>query len=261
MTRPLADVQQVLALAGAGLSKRAIATRTGVARATVREWLADPARALERARRGSGPNRESVDCYARCEPWNQLNGAAYAYLFGAYLGDGCISRHPRAYRLRISCCDAYPLIMDEVEGAINQLMDVRVGRVKCVGCTEVGAYSRHWPCLFPQHGLGLKHERPIVLEPWQQPIIHGFPRCFLRALIHSDGWRGHNVAIRTTELAIEYRTYTRYQFSNRSDDIRRLFCDACDLLGIHWTQSNRWTISVARRKDVHCMDSFIGPKR
>src|SRR3954469_14295206 len=31
-------------------------------------------------------------------------------------------------------------------------------RVLCV-------YSSHLPCLFPQHGAGKKHERPIVLEP------------------------------------------------------------------------------------------------
>lgn len=130
-----------------------------------------------------------------------------------------------------------------------------------MGCTEVGAYSTHWPCFFPQHGAGPKHERPITLEQWQRTIVDRFPRPLLRALIHSDGWRGQNLAIRTTELAVEYRTYTRYQFSNRSADIRRLFCYACDLLDVHWTQSNSWTISVARRKDVHYMDSFIGPKR
>ena len=27
---------------------------------------------------------------------------------------------------------------------------------------------KHWPCLFPQHGPGRKHERPIVLEDWQR---------------------------------------------------------------------------------------------
>ena len=107
----------------------------------------------------------------------------------------------------------------------------------------------------------MKHQRPIVLEPWQREIVEQYPRAFIRGLIHSDGWRGNNVAIRHTELAIEYRTYTRYQFTNRSDDIRGLFCWALDLIGVHWTQSNRWVISVARRKDVHYLDSFVGPKR
>ena len=30
---------------------------------------------------------------------------------------------------------------------------------------------QHWPCLFPQHGPGRKHERPIVLEHWQRVIV------------------------------------------------------------------------------------------
>jgi hypothetical protein len=71
------------------------------------------------------------------------------------------------------------------------------------------------------HGPGHKHERPILLAPWQHGIVTTFPRPFIRGLIHSDGWRGENVAIRHTELAIEYRTYTRYRFSNRSNTIRR----------------------------------------
>jgi hypothetical protein len=33
---------------------------------------------------------------------------SYSYLLGLYLGDGCISRHPRAWRLRIVLDDKYP---------------------------------------------------------------------------------------------------------------------------------------------------------
>ena len=38
--------------------------------------------------------------------------------------------------------------------------------VQRTGMTEVKSYSKHWPCLFPQHGPGRKHGRPIVLEEW-----------------------------------------------------------------------------------------------
>ncbi|MFI9836970.1 helix-turn-helix domain-containing protein [Nonomuraea sp. NPDC051941] len=48
------------------------------------------------------------------------------------------------------------------------------------------------PHLFPQHGPGKKHERPIVLEPWQREIVSAHPGRFVRGLIHSDGWRGTN---------------------------------------------------------------------
>ena len=54
--------------------------------------------------------------------------------------------------------------------------------------------------------------------------------------------------------------YPRYQFSNRSDDIRTLFTDTCDLVGVQWRPWGRCHISVARRESVAQLDSFIGPK-
>jgi hypothetical protein len=49
-------------------------------------------------------------------------------------------------------------------------------------------------------------------------------------------------------------------FKNASGDILTIFTDALDLLGVHWTQTNARTISVARRDDVAFLDSFVGPK-
>jgi len=54
--------------------------------------------------------------------------------------------------------------------------------------------------------------------------------------------------------------YPRYQFSNRSDDIRKLFTDTCDRLGVQWRQWTRYHVSVAQRESVAFLDSFIGPK-
>jgi hypothetical protein len=54
--------------------------------------------------------------------------------------------------------------------------------------------------------------------------------------------------------------YARYQFSNRSDDIRRLFTEACDMLGVRWRPWTRYHVSVARRESVEILDYFVGPK-
>ena len=54
--------------------------------------------------------------------------------------------------------------------------------------------------------------------------------------------------------------YPRYFFSNLSADIRGLFCEYCDKLGIRWTQSNHRNISVSHRHSVAALDEFIGPK-
>jgi hypothetical protein len=93
-----------------------------------------------------------------------------------YLGDGCISKAPRdVYRLRIACDMSYPAIICEVSASMIAVMPTsRVGTQWRLGGgwgAEVYSYSKAWPCLFPQHGPGPKHERRIVLEPWQDTIV------------------------------------------------------------------------------------------
>jgi hypothetical protein len=55
--------------------------------------------------------------------------------------------------------------------------------------------------------------------------------------------------------------YPRYQFSNVSDDIRGIFCEYLDVLGVEWRRMNATTISVARRASVAELDRLVGPKR
>jgi hypothetical protein len=65
--------------------------------------------------------------------------------------------------------------------------------------------SKHWPCMFPQHGPGMKHTRKIELTDWQQQLVDDDPRSVLRGLIHSDGTRFLNRAVGTS-----YPPYPRY---------------------------------------------------
>jgi hypothetical protein len=190
-----------------------------------------------------------------------ISEASYAYLFGLYLGDGTISHHPRGvFRLRVCLDRAYPIIVAECEAAMSVLVPenrISTARSPRENMDIPSAYSRHWPCLFPQHGPGPKHHRAIVLASWQREILDRWPWRFLRGLIHSDGYRGLN----TIRHPKKTYAYSRYQFSNRSQDIRNLFSEYCDNVGVEWRQMNRWTISVARRQSVALMDQHIGPKR
>ena len=52
----------------------------------------------------------------------------------------------------------------------------------------------------------------------------------------------------------------RYAFANRSEDIKAIFCDHLDPLGIGWTRPNRQLIAVDRRPEVAKRDEFVGPK-
>jgi hypothetical protein len=249
-----ADVLSVLALARDGLSVSAISRGTGVSRSQVRVWLAADEDDLVERHRSAGP------CSAPCPLLQGVDEFSYAYLFGEYLGDGCLAEHPRGVqRLRLSTCDDYPVIRQECISAIQAVMPGRaINIVQCEGSSEVSCYSKHWVCLFPQHAPGRKHDRAIVLEPWQrQMVIERHARPFLRGLIHSDGCRSLNRIVRGTKSY----AYPRYFFSNRSDDIRGLFLEACAALGVD-ARPNSWcSVSVARRESVARLDRFIGPKR
>lgn len=85
------------------------------------------------------------------------------------------------------------------------------------------------------HGPGKKHERRIALEPWQQAIVDAHPWQFTRGLIHSDGCRITNWTTRIVAGERKRYEHPRYFFTNVSDDIRRLFTDTCDKLGVQWT--------------------------
>jgi hypothetical protein len=121
--------------------------------------------------------------------------------------------------------------------------------------------SFDWANLFPQHGPGKKHERKIELVDWQLLITHEWTREFIRGLIHSDGSRCMNrFSVNLPSGRVGRYAYPRYFFTNYSEDIRRIFCDHCDRLGIRWTQSNPRNISISHRDSVALLDSFVGPK-
>lgn len=246
---PPERVELALALAREGLTHSEIARRTGVSRWSIRDWIANG----PPGRRGrDGP--ACPTCRGDLHRFDDLP-PAYAYLLGLYLGDGTISKHPRqVYKLRIFLDRKYPGIVDECSAAMRVVMPAnRVGRrLSKDNCFEVYSYSRSWPCLFPQCGPGMKHTRPIFLSDWQQAHAIREPGLLLRGLIHSDGCRFENTGSGGWRCP-------RYSFSNASDDIRRIFCDACDLLGLHWTVAPR-TVYVSRKADVARLDEFVGPK-
>jgi hypothetical protein len=186
---------------------------------------------------------------------------AYPYLLGLYLGDGHISRHARGvFRLSISLDMRYPKIIEECRAAMATVLPSNKTavalRVKGARMAIVSSYSKQWPCLLPQHGIGRKHERAIELVEWQKRLVARDARLFVRGLIHSDGSRSTNrVAVNG-----KHYEYVRYSFSNASPEIRRIFCDACDQLGVSWRRMNARNISVARRASVSTLDRFVGSK-
>jgi hypothetical protein len=181
------EIAAVLGLRAAGSNHCEIARRTGVPRSTARDWTTG--RLPSRPRSGQGCAR----CGGSEHAFEHLDGAAYAYLLGAYLGDGYIARHPRGvHRLRISLDNRYPGIVEECRRAAQVVLPdnrVAIQRLEERGCSEVYVYSKSLICLFPQSGPGRKHERPVRLSRWQKEKVRGSTEAFLRGLLHTDGCR------------------------------------------------------------------------
>lgn len=252
--RPQQTVDLGLLLSDIGLLDRDNAAICGVAVKTIRRW-----RRLYQRR---GVKRGGASPYPcpQCDD-APLDEPAYAHLLGWYLCDGHVVRARSGWLLSIANDERYPGLNEEI-GDLYSL--VRGGRASAVrrgqGCVKTESRWKHWPCIFPQHGPGRKHLRPIVLAPWQQEIVDRWPRDFLRGLFHADGSRFINPVVRHFKSGTKRYEYPRYMFTNESADIRKMCTDTLDLLGIPWRYSRANTISVARREAVAALDKFIGPK-
>ncbi|MFJ4712372.1 transcriptional regulator [Streptomyces sp. NPDC088785] len=246
--------ERALALVAQGRSLNSVSKETGISRAALRSW-GQRLEPLGRSRSAPCP---------RCDgtPRPPEDPAAYSYLLGLYLGDGCISRfRGGTYFLRIACADAWPGLIDRCADAVRAARPAdKVFRVQRQGCQDVTCYSNHWPCLFPQHGPGKKHDRAIVLAPWQREIVDAHPWDFLRGLIHSDGCRITNWTTRTIGGRPKRYEYPRYFFTNLSGDITRLFTSTLDAVGVAWKRAGSRNISIARKEAVALLDLHVGPK-
>lgn len=196
------------------------------------------------------------------ETWSVEIRAAYAYLLGIYLGDGTVTRHGKSFGLHVYLDSGHPGIVEECANAIDLMLPGHTGRYRRpeTNCLRLSSYNQAWTTLFPQHGPGKKHERKIELAGWQQEIVDVFPEQFLRGLIHSDGSRCRNTFTVHLKSGPKEYTYPRYFFTNYSEDIRRIFTDTCDQIGVRWTLSNWRNISISHRDSVAFLDTFIGPK-
>ena len=110
---------------------------------------------------------------------------SYSYLLGMYLGDGCLTGRKRCKQLVVALDAGYPEIIEECWTAmVLVLPGCRPAKKKTkYECVRVIAGNVRWTEVFPQHGHGRKHERPIVLEDWQRAVVGEHPWAFLRGLI------------------------------------------------------------------------------
>ncbi len=245
--RSLETRNEALRLVAAGVNDCEIARRLGVPRTTVRDWRKpryEPKRPSgARCPRCDNPSRRIV-----------LEPEAYAELLGLYLGDGHITKLVRSQRLRLFLDAKYATIVNDSERLLRSTFpENRVGRIRAEEgrMAVLWTYSSHLTCLFPQHGEGKKHERRILLEPWQQELVDAAPWAFLRGCIRSDGC----VFINRTG---RYE-YLSYEFKNLSSDILDLAEATCRKVGLRPRRYAR-ALRLYRREDVGLLVANVGLK-
>jgi hypothetical protein len=251
---PQETVDRARAVSANGLFDREAAETTRIPRRTVLEWHTW-------GRRSPAAGGRRARYCPRCDG-GPLDGPAYAYLLGLYLGDGYLAgSQDDLYVLSIACPNAWPGLIEAAKDATRVVMPLSaVFTRQCTAVTEVKSGSAHWPCLFPQHGPGMKHTRKIELAAWQQAIVDRYPGDLARGLFHSDGYRGVNRVRRVLADGDHWYAYPRYLFSNKSKDILGLCGAALDRLGVQWRFARPDVISVAKRGAVARLDEFVGPK-
>jgi hypothetical protein len=236
---------RALELVALGGSDTEVARLLGLPRTTVRDWRSEKLRPC------------GANCPRCWRPFRRpvvFTRPDYAELLGLYLGDGHIVRTSRSDRLRLFLDTRYEGIISDAQALLERCFPGHsVGRFRSgKGTTTIlSVYCTHLACLFPQHGAGVKHDRDIVLENWQTDIVRLEPWLFLRGLIRSDGCAFIN---RTGRYE-----YLSYEFSNRSDQIRQLFMDACDVVGVEYRPYKRY-VRIYRRGSVALMEEHVGPK-
>jgi hypothetical protein len=236
-----------LALISSGSNDCEVARRLGIARSTVRDWRAP--RYVPKPYQMTCPR-----CWRGVRRRFGFTDGDYTELLGLYLGDGHIARTGRSDRLRLFLDSRYQRIVAEAVALLERSFPgYPVGQVQAHGgtMTVVSLYCTHLRCLFPQHGPGKKHERPIVLEPWQGLLLEREPWRFLRGCIRSDGCVFVN---KTGKYA-----YLSYDFKNRSSDILGLFTRACEVVGVEYRRYAEH-VRIYRRASVALMESHVGMK-
>lgn len=152
----------------------------------------------------------------------------YVYILGLYLADGCISKFPRTFRLRLFFHSENN--EDIIQRSIKSLSrlfpknKINILKRKDCKCKVVSLYNSALDEIFPQHGIGPKSSRVLKLTKWQKSAITKHTGTFLKGLFDGDGSRYFNNA----------RQLECVQFTNKSKELLEWFTDGLDKFNIKY---------------------------
>lgn len=221
------EVKKIFELHEAGINVLQISKRLKIPRSTCRDILKT---------NKSFENYLSVKKSFHEIDWTQLDKSAYAFLLGEYLGDGHINKTKTqingrcVFKIRIFQDLKYPNIVQEIYDALQSILKNKINVLYNGKCVTIYGYSSLLHDLFPQHGRPkMKHQRLIELKEWQWQIVQDFPFEFIKGLIYSDG------CIFWSKQSNQYI----FEFSNQSEDIKRIYETVLGELGIPNSRNKR----------------------
>ena len=131
-----------------GMRDAVNASKHGVAVRTVRRWR----RVYQREQKARGQTHTTVPC-PRCHEVS-IDEAAYAELFGWYLGDGYLIEARRGvYTLSVFNDACYVELNLHIADLMRRVKPGGRPHIRRItGCLSTSVGWKHWPCLFPQHG-------------------------------------------------------------------------------------------------------------
>ena len=184
--------------------------------------------------------------------FNLSQKKAYSYILGLYLGDGCVSKTHKenVFRMRIVLDTKYGDMNDYAVKNMKILFpDNKVSTYKRLNenCIELSVYSTQLIGLFPQSGLGKKHNRKIELAQWQ--IDNIVPVNFVQGLFHSDG-----------SYYFCQSKYPAYSFTNLSLDIKELYSSYLSRLNVSCSGGLNAKSIYSYGKQALALKELIGTK-
>jgi intein-encoded DNA endonuclease-like protein len=249
------DRENVRKLFDNGKTKSEISRETGIPFRTIVDWVNPKLK-----------GREYKNCYTPIIDFDSYldteeKQKAYSFILAVYLCDGNISTFKtfRAPLIRFYNDTQYPKNTQEWAQNLQILLPenfINIHKKKTSNCFVVCTYSKKLLDLFPQHGIGKKHNRKLELTDWQKKIIEKHPQEFIRGCIQSDGCIYFQ--------SVGKYSYKKYSFTNRSEDIIDFFLLALKFCGIekkkYFHPKGQFVVQNFNKNDLEILESIISVK-
>ncbi len=179
----------------------------------------------------------------------------YSYLYGLYLGDGCVYLHKKGvYGLMIALDMKYPKLINEVYESLSTFHNNKVQtRIRYVNCCNLTIYGKYINVLFPKFGIGNKYKNMVfITKELQDNLCY---KSLLKGLFQSDGSYYYD----------NYNDKYFYNFTNMSVDIINIFIMCLNNLDIKYTlnikKNNVYVVYIRRINEVEKMMKIVGIKK